>query len=90
MVTLELARVSAVPLYRAWLTQVGVAISHPLAFFVVGTYVAAWLLFDRHSFGWQSAATIAVCVGAGAVACVQRSMAARAARPKPLRPSSLL
>jgi low affinity Fe/Cu permease len=45
--------------YRSWLTQVGVSTSHPLAFVIVGVYVAAWLLFDPQSFGWQSAATVA-------------------------------
>lgn len=45
--------------YRSWLTQIGVATSHPLAFVVVGLYVATWLIFDRVSFDWQSAATVA-------------------------------
>ena len=45
--------------YRSWLTQIGVSTSHPLAFVVVGVYVAAWLLFEPQSFGWQSAATVA-------------------------------
>src|SRR5580698_1291731 len=46
-------------LSRRWLTRVGVSTSHPLSFVVVGVYVAAWLIFDRRSFGWQSAATVA-------------------------------
>jgi low affinity Fe/Cu permease len=45
--------------YRSWLTQVGVATSHPLAFVVVALYVALWLILDRQSFGWQGAATVA-------------------------------
>ena len=48
--------------YRSWLTHIGVITSHPLAFVVVGLYVAAWLIFDRHSFGWQSTATVATWV----------------------------
>lgn len=49
-------------LYRSWLTQAGVSTSHPLAFVVVGVYVAAWTIFDPHSFGWQGAATVATWV----------------------------
>lgn len=45
--------------YRSWLTQMGVATSHPLAFAIVVVYVAAWLVFDHQSFDWQSAATVA-------------------------------
>lgn len=45
---------------RSWLTAVGVATSHPLAFVIVATYVAAWLIADPHSFGWESGATVAV------------------------------
>jgi low affinity Fe/Cu permease len=48
--------------YRSWLTQVGVSTSHPLAFVVVGVYVAAWVIFDPRSFDWQSAATVATWV----------------------------
>jgi low affinity Fe/Cu permease len=48
--------------YRSWLTHIGVATSHPLAFVVVGLYVAAWLIFNRQSFGWQSVATVATWV----------------------------
>jgi low affinity Fe/Cu permease len=40
--------------YRSWLTRLGVSTSHPLAF-----YVGAWITFDRQSFGWQGAATVA-------------------------------
>jgi hypothetical protein len=28
--------------YRSWLAQIGVSTSHPLAFLVVGVYVAVW------------------------------------------------
>jgi low affinity Fe/Cu permease len=45
--------------YRSLLTRVGVSTSHPLAFLVVGVYVAAWIAFDPQSLGWQSAATVA-------------------------------
>lgn len=45
--------------YRSWLTQIGVSTSHPLAFAVVGVYVAVWVIVDRQSFDWQSAATVA-------------------------------
>jgi low affinity Fe/Cu permease len=44
---------------RRWLTAIGVSTSHPFAFFIVGVYVALWLIFDRGSFGWQSIATVA-------------------------------
>jgi low affinity Fe/Cu permease len=48
--------------YRPWLTQIGVSTSHPLAFAVVAVYVAAWIIFDPASFGWQSTATVATWV----------------------------
>jgi len=48
--------------YRPWLTQIGVSTSHPLAFAVVAIYVAAWIICDPTSFGWQSAATVATWV----------------------------
>jgi low affinity Fe/Cu permease len=48
--------------YRSWLTQIGVATSHPLAFLIVALYVTAWLVLDRQSFGWQGAATVATWV----------------------------
>jgi low affinity Fe/Cu permease len=44
---------------RRWLTKIGVSTSHPLAFLVVGVYVALWVIFDPASFGWQSIATVA-------------------------------
>lgn len=49
-------------LLRSWLTQVGVATSHPLAFAIVGLYVVVWLVLDRSSFNWESAATVATWV----------------------------
>lgn len=49
-------------LYRSWLTQIGVSTSHPLAFVVVGIYVAVWLIFDHQSFDWQGVATVATWV----------------------------
>lgn len=48
--------------FRSWLTRLGVATSHPLAFVVVALYVTAWLIFDWRSFGWQGAATVATWV----------------------------
>ena len=53
---------SAMNRIRSWLTFVGVSTSHPSAFLVVALYVAAWLIADPHSFGWESAATVAVWV----------------------------
>jgi low affinity Fe/Cu permease len=44
--------------YR-WLTRVGIATSHPLALAAVVAFVALWLIFDRRSFDWQAAATVA-------------------------------
>jgi low affinity Fe/Cu permease len=49
-------------LIRRTLTRIGVSASHPLAFVVVGAYVAVWLLLDRRSFDWQSFATVATWV----------------------------
>jgi low affinity Fe/Cu permease len=50
------------PTYRSWLTRLGVATSHPLAFAVVATYVAAWIVLNPRSFDWQGAATVATWV----------------------------
>src|SRR5579884_3676785 len=47
---------------RSWLTSVGVATSHPLAFVIVGVFVAVWLIIDPRSFNWASAATVATWV----------------------------
>ena len=44
---------------RHWSTVIGVSTSHPLAFLVVGVYVALWLIFDPESFNWQGIATVA-------------------------------
>lgn len=43
---------------RSWLTRVGVATSHPLAFVIVGLYLVLWLVLDRSSFSWESVATL--------------------------------
>jgi low affinity Fe/Cu permease len=50
------------PTYRSWLTRLGVATSHPLAFVIVGIYVAAWIILNPRSFDWQGAATVATWV----------------------------
>lgn len=47
---------------RSWLTSVGVATSHPLAFVAVAAFVAVWLIVDPRSFNWESAATVATWV----------------------------
>jgi low affinity Fe/Cu permease len=44
---------------RRMLTQLGTWTSRPAAFAVVALYLAAWLSFDRRSFDWQAAATMA-------------------------------
>ncbi|HEX4407972.1 MAG TPA: low affinity iron permease family protein [Xanthobacteraceae bacterium] len=44
---------------RRLLTSIGVWTSNPAAFFVVGFYVALWLVLNPRSFDWQAAATIA-------------------------------
>jgi low affinity Fe/Cu permease len=44
--------------YR-WLTRIGIATSHPLALAAVVVFVVLWLMFDRRSFDWQAAATVA-------------------------------
>jgi low affinity Fe/Cu permease len=44
---------------RRWLTAIGASTSHPLAFLVVGVYVALWLIFDPRSFDWHGIATVA-------------------------------
>lgn len=44
---------------RHLLTDFGVWLTNPLAFAVVGAYAASWLLFDRDSFDWHAAATMA-------------------------------
>ncbi len=49
-------------LIRRALTRIGVSASHPLAFVIVGIYVAAWLGLDRRSFDWQNFATVATWV----------------------------
>jgi low affinity Fe/Cu permease len=44
---------------QRWLTQVGVATSHPLALAAVAAFVAFWLIFDHSSLDWHAAATVA-------------------------------
>jgi low affinity Fe/Cu permease len=44
---------------RRWLTLIGALTAHPLAFLIVGIYVAVWLTLSPRSFDWQSAATVA-------------------------------
>lgn len=43
----------------SWLTHVGVATSRPFAFVVLALFLVLWLVLDRSSFGWESAATVA-------------------------------
>ena len=47
-------------LVRRALTQLGVLSGHPLAFFVIFAFVAAWLVFEPETFDWHGVATIAV------------------------------
>jgi low affinity Fe/Cu permease len=47
---------------RRWLTLIGALTAHPLAFVIVGIYVAVWLAISPRSFDWQSAATVATWV----------------------------
>jgi low affinity Fe/Cu permease len=56
---------------RCWLTAIGVSTSHPLAFLVVGVYVALWLIFDPASFGWQSIATVATWIMTLFIQCAE-------------------
>jgi low affinity Fe/Cu permease len=44
---------------RKWLTWLGSATAHPTAFLVVLVYAVFWVLFDRESFNWHGAATLA-------------------------------
>ena len=45
---------------RHFFTTMGVATSHPRAFFVVFLYGIAWHHFSPESFDWHAAATMAV------------------------------
>jgi low affinity Fe/Cu permease len=47
---------------RHVLTRIGVFTSHPLAFVVVGLYVALWLILSPQTFDWHAAATVATWV----------------------------
>lgn len=44
---------------RLLLTRLGVSAAHPVAFVLVAVFAAGWLIFDRQSFGWPGAATLA-------------------------------
>ena len=44
--------------YR-WLTRIGTATSHPFALAAILAFVLLWLIFDRKSFDWEAAATVA-------------------------------
>jgi low affinity Fe/Cu permease len=48
-----------VPLFRRWLTQVGLSTAHPAAFCIIGVYIALWLIFSPGTFRWAGVATIA-------------------------------
>jgi low affinity Fe/Cu permease len=41
------------------LTWLGIATAHPAAFATVAAYTVGWLIFDRDSFDWHGAATLA-------------------------------
>ena len=43
---------------RKGLTYVGVLTGHPIAFLILGVYVAGWLTFDRASFDFHAGATV--------------------------------
>lgn len=45
--------------FRRWTTTLGVMMSRPWAFVIVGFYSIGWWLFDRHSFDWHGMATLA-------------------------------
>lgn len=45
--------------FRHALTEFGVIVSRPWAFAFVTAYGAAWLYFDRESFGWHGFAVLA-------------------------------
>jgi low affinity Fe/Cu permease len=44
---------------RRLLTEIGVRTAHPLAFFIVAGYGAAWVAFEPKSFNWHGVATMA-------------------------------
>ena len=44
---------------RRALTQLGVLAANPMAFLVVITYGAAWLVFSPETFEWHGTATLA-------------------------------
>ncbi len=50
---------NAVHTSRLWLTRLGVFLSRPVAFVLVGVFTVLWLVFDRDSFSWEGAAALA-------------------------------
>jgi low affinity Fe/Cu permease len=44
---------------RRALTETGVRTAHPMAFFIVAVYGAAWLAFEPQTFNWHAVATMA-------------------------------
>jgi hypothetical protein len=44
-----------------FLTEAGVFLARPIAFVLVGIYVAAWLIFDRATFDWHAILTVLRC-----------------------------
>jgi len=51
-----------VVMLRQSLTWLGTATAHPAAFAIVGMYAACWVVFDRATFDWHAAATLATLV----------------------------
>lgn len=45
--------------FRHIFTRFGEWTSHPTAFVIVAIYAAFWIVFDRESFNWHGAATLA-------------------------------
>jgi low affinity Fe/Cu permease len=41
-----------------FLTEAGVFLARPIAFVLVGIYVAAWLIFDHATFDWHAILTV--------------------------------
>jgi low affinity Fe/Cu permease len=51
---------TAIPFLRRQITRYGVLVAHPLAFLVVLTYGALWLVFERRTFDFHAVATLGV------------------------------
>src|SRR5262245_26899573 len=45
--------------WRERLTELGVQVSRPTAFFIFACYAAAWLIFDPRSVDWHAVASLA-------------------------------